>query len=466
MTDRTTSRSRASLVGRLHAWFESMRVDGGYGGPVSHWWRDSLRYAGPGLDWRYEGILHGYLNLYDATGDDRWLAAATEAGRDLVAGQSETGTFRASGFERNPECGGTPHEACASAALLRLARTRRAAGRAWRPYAATARRNLAWHVEALWNERDGTFSDTVGMRSYVPNKIASTLDALLRFARAETPDATAGATDATAGATNAAAIAADEATLRDTYIRPAAESIVALQVTAGPRQGAIHQLCTGSVGESNGDGKFFPLYIARCVPPLLAVADYLGDSRYSDAALAAGEFLKQVEQPPGRFPQVVYRNGRRNEKPHWVAGVGDVLRAYRRLNERGHDFGTGAVREWLRAGFDECGAFRTARGFGHLSGHAGQPVLRDVLHVCGWNDKAFRWLTETVTEVQLAEGSNAKSRHSCTFDGARGVFEETSDHLQFTPVGRRTPTYYWDKQSNWTDFPADDRGVSLDGRER
>src|SRR5690242_5859072 len=38
-------------VAGLDAWLESMRGPGGYGGPVVHWWQQSLIYTGAGLDW-------------------------------------------------------------------------------------------------------------------------------------------------------------------------------------------------------------------------------------------------------------------------------------------------------------------------------------------------------------------------------------------------------------------------------
>jgi hypothetical protein len=58
-----TPEAPALTLARLEAWLESMRGPGGYGGPVAHWWRQSLLYTGPGLDWRYEGIILGYLAL-------------------------------------------------------------------------------------------------------------------------------------------------------------------------------------------------------------------------------------------------------------------------------------------------------------------------------------------------------------------------------------------------------------------
>jgi hypothetical protein len=98
-----------------------MRGPGGYSGPVVHWWRDCLDYSGPGLDWRYEGIIIGYLNLWAATGEASWLAKARRAGDDLMNGQLPSGNFRNSCFELNPNTGGTPHEAACDLALLRLA---------------------------------------------------------------------------------------------------------------------------------------------------------------------------------------------------------------------------------------------------------------------------------------------------------------------------------------------------------
>ena len=65
---------------RLEAWLETMRGPGGYGGPVAHWWQQSLMYTGPGLDWRYEGIIEGYLQLWARTGK-QMVTKGTSCGR-------------------------------------------------------------------------------------------------------------------------------------------------------------------------------------------------------------------------------------------------------------------------------------------------------------------------------------------------------------------------------------------------
>src|SRR5438034_3584893 len=112
-------------VAKLDAWFETMRGPGGYGGPVAHWWQQSLLYTGAGLDWRYEGMIAGYLRLWERTGDERWLRKARRAGDDLVDGQLASGHYAASAFELNPATAGTPHEAACDVALLLLARALR-----------------------------------------------------------------------------------------------------------------------------------------------------------------------------------------------------------------------------------------------------------------------------------------------------------------------------------------------------
>lgn len=107
-----------SVLVRLEAWLETMRGHGGYGGPVAHWWEQSLIYTGAGLDWRYEGIIAGYIHLWERTDDERWLAKACRAGDDLVDGQLADGHYAASAFEINPATAGTPHDVQALAAQL------------------------------------------------------------------------------------------------------------------------------------------------------------------------------------------------------------------------------------------------------------------------------------------------------------------------------------------------------------
>ncbi|MBV9790443.1 MAG: hypothetical protein JOZ51_19785, partial [Chloroflexi bacterium] len=159
-------------VAMLAAWLETMRSPDGFGGPVAHWWQQSLIHTGAALDWRYEGIIAGYVLLWQRTGDDRWLVQAQRAGDDLVHGQLPNGHYPASAFEINPATAGTPHEAACDVGLLLLALALRQAGHDdWQRYAATAERNLSkFYVEQLWNETTRSFNDSPHVVSFVPNK--------------------------------------------------------------------------------------------------------------------------------------------------------------------------------------------------------------------------------------------------------------------------------------------------------
>jgi hypothetical protein len=415
------------LVASMAGWFDSMRGPRGYGGPVSHWWRDSLRYCGVGLDWRYEGIITGHLTLWRQTGRDAWLDRAQRAGDDLVAGQLDTGNFRASAFERNPETVGTPHEATASIALLRLARALDDAGRDPEPYLDAAKANLAWHEDELWLSTDETFSDSPGARSLVPNKAVSTAEAFFELAK------TTGEDD-----------------LIQTRVVPALDAVLDLQVTGGPHRGAIHQLGLPENGALSGDGKFFPIYIARCIPHLLEMDEYVDGSRFRDAAVAAGEFLKRVQHADGSFPAVVYQDGSQNRYPKWIAGLGDVLRAFDALSRHGHEFDTEQTAEWLFDGYDSCGAFRTASGFARIHGRDTDWSFSDVVHVVGWNDKAYRWLTERVTgDVRPVAGESVtESTTQCRFDSAVGTYSEDDARICFHPTDGDT-SYEWEKGTRW-----------------
>ena len=145
----------------LDAWFDSMRVEWpspGYGGPVVHWWNHSLAYQGAGFDWRYEGIVAGYLTLWQRTGDIAWREKAIRAGNDLVEAQLPDGHFRNSAFELNPGTGGTPHEAAADVALLLLARELRSEidGPRDRFLHAAVHNLEAYWLEMLWHEPTAT----------------------------------------------------------------------------------------------------------------------------------------------------------------------------------------------------------------------------------------------------------------------------------------------------------------------
>jgi hypothetical protein len=90
---------------------------------------------------------------------------------------------------------------------------------------------------------------------------------------------------------------------------------------------------------------------------------------------------------------VLYPKKRRNRYPQWIAGVGDMLRTLGLLHSYGFAFDENPSLRWLLDGFQPVGGVRTARGFGRVTPVEKPDDPRDALSICGWADKAFRYLT-------------------------------------------------------------------------
>ena len=422
------SRVDAALAS-LDAWFDTMRGRHGYGGPVAHWWQQSLIYTGPGLDWRYEGIIAGYLLLWERTGSERWLVKARRAGDDLVAGQTPEGHYAASAFEMNPAAAGTPHEAACDVGLLLLALALRRAGQAgWDRYAACAERNLcAYAIGQLWDAEARSFRDGPHVPSFVPNKAATLCEALFLLAE----------------------ISGDGIWV-ERYALPTLDRVIEHQVTsAGPLRGAIAQ---NSFGASLVE-KYFPLYIARCIPALLRGHRWAGNGRYADCALAAMRFIARWTDADGSPPTVVYANQRVGRHPSWIAPLGDILRAADEVRAHGLAINFGATEQRMLAGQDRSGGIRTAQGFAGQAGRRAQslPDLRDVLHVVGWCDKAFRYLASHAGPTQPPVES-ATFTADCIFRGQTMRLEESHEMLEV--VRRGAVCYRWHKGEPWPAIAA------------
>jgi hypothetical protein len=451
--DHIDVRHLLQAVGMLDAWFDTMRCPAGYGGPVVHWWRNCLQFTGPGLDWRYEGIIIGYLNLYASTGEDGWLAKARRAGDDLVQGQLSTSSYRDSCFELNPCSGGTPHEAACDLALLQLAgMLQERDDPSWRTYFATAERNIrAYYLGQLWDAAAQAFRDDPNVPSFVPNKAATLVEALLSLARLT-----------------------GDASLIQVYAQPTLEAVLAHQVQGGPFDGAIYQNSFGL----DKVRKFFPYYIARCVPALVSGYARIGEERYLDAALRAMAFVLRWRSEDGSFPQVIYPGGRVNRYPQWIAPVGDILRAMHLLESYGLDADPQPTLVWLLAGQEPTGAFRTADGFAvQISQRepGPRPEFRDVLPVVGWNDKAFRYLTEILPAkgrqasgvakdegtLRATKASSEPSRRDerprvyeveCSLRGQRVHYREDDHTLELRQ--EREIVYRWQRGTPWAEVCA------------
>lgn len=419
-------------LSRLEAWLDTMRGLEGYGGPVAHWWQQGLVYTGTGRDWRYEGIIIGYSQLWQRTGEERWLRKAKRAGNDLVTGQLADGHFAASAFELNPASAGTPHEAAADVGLLYLARALHHCGDAdWATYLACAERNLhRFYLDQLWDEETRSFRDSPRAASFVPNKAATACDALFLLAE----------------------ITGEPAWV-ERYALPTLDRLLTHQVRGNGRlDGAIAQ---NSSGERRVE-KYFPLYIARCVPALLSGYRWTDEQRYAEGALRAMRFIARYVHPDGSLPAVVYANKQVNRYPGWIAACGDVLRAAEELRPLGFDADFAAIERRLLGGQDATGGVQTASGFGaQAGGRPGTlPDLRDVLRVVGWCDKAFRYWSGQIGGT-LPVGKSACLETECVFQGRTLLLTEAPDLLEAREA-RASVRYRWRKGQPWPELASPD----------
>ncbi|MCG8351030.1 MAG: hypothetical protein MI924_24945 [Chloroflexales bacterium] len=418
-----------TATAKLAAWMETMRGPGGYGGPVAHWWQQSLVYTGPGLDWRYEGIIAGYLNLWERSGDARWLHSARRAGDDLVVAQTAEGHYPASTFEINPATAGTPHEAACDNGLLLLALALRAnRDESYKRYAVTAEHNLRrFLIGRLWDVDARAFRDSPHIPSFVPNKAATICETLFLYAE----------------------LSGDSRWV-EAYALPTLDRIIAHQVCSDRGDnGAIAQ---NTLGRQRIE-KYFPIYIARCIPALVRGYYWTNAERYIASAQAALGFIARQVYPDGSLPAVVYPGRRVNRYPAWIAPLGDVLRAADILALLGIFVNFGMTRQWLLAGQDASGGFQTAHGFAaHSTGRLpARPDVRDVLHVAGWCDKAFRYLAGHTGNHPPTEASAAIAV-DCIFRGKPMRFVEDTGKIEITTANK---VYYrWQKGSPWAEIAS------------
>jgi hypothetical protein len=417
----------AQALVNLDGWLETMRQPGGYGGPVAHWWQSRYLYVGPALDWRYEGILIGYLNLFRKTQDIIWHQRLTRAAQDVLEGQTAEGSYLASRFELNPGTLGTPHEAAATLGLLTVLEclTQR------EDVLAAARRNLEHLIKNLWDGKG--FNDTPGRVARVPNKLATLAQSLMAFATLSGNER--------------------NQSYYHHYALAALEDVVKYQLHAGSLAGAIHQGIYLRQGNTwQGNGRFFPYYNARCIPPLVLAAQCFGKVQYLESAQAILAFIKKTMQPDGSWPQVVYTNGKRAVWPCWYAGVADILLAFVALGEPVPEV---ALERLLQSQLPS-GAFPTAHGF---SAQISQKLplaeadYRDVTPVVGWNDKVFRLLSELLAEpsdlsaLDLPTPKLAPTVLPVQVWGERAEYKENALEIQL----RRDNTllYHWRKTEPW-----------------
>jgi hypothetical protein len=429
------SNAIGNATAKLEHWLETMRGPNGYSGPVIHAHHQSLTYTGPGLDWRYEGIIAGYLQLWEKTGNMEWIQKAIRAGNDLADQQLPNGHFPASQFEMNPASGGELHEASCSVALLRLALALKRSpatlptylANSWPTYAICAKRNLQKHyIARWWQPQSQSFFDTKQVRAPLPQTAAEVGSALFLLSDVYNDDK-----------------------WMNVYALPLLRYILTCQINLpGQLNGAI-----GGPSSSDKKNNGYSLQAtARCVPVLLEGYQRTREEQYLAAAVKAMSFVARWSREDGVLPSSICRQGTAAFYPQWIAPLGDVLYAAHLLTpyEAVTDFS--AVQKRLLDGQDCNGAIRTADGFAPSSDDAQTrlPDIRELLHVCGWCDKSFRYFTSQVKSPLPAQIETKTFVSEAKLNGELVTLCENDYAIEISNRFRR-PIYRWYKGAGWAD---------------
>lgn len=399
----------AQQVGKQITWLESWKQPRGYGGPVIHYWKNSTCYTGPGLDWRYEGIIISYIHLFEKTKQEKFLQCAREAGDHLIHGQLPEGQFVHSGFDGNPSgpVGSMPHDTAASIGLMRLASVLRSRNSPqWKGCYVAAKKNLAFHLKYLYDPSTRLFFQTFPSLDYrrhlVSNKHATLAELLVLCYGMDK---------------------------NKKYLRLAERCVqfVMSQQDHGKFKGAIHQ--------TNKNPSYISVYMARCVSGLMAMYDATKKTRHLESALEAIEFLKKMAAPEGGF----YFGWRDMDNelyqykyPQFVAGAGDILRAF--LLVKSHKkYPLDKHLDWIDSHAHKHGGVWTSIGMDakdkKMEKKIKEPCWNDVVPVVGWNDKILRLRVELLKEkTTITEEPFIPSRVECR----DGVYEEDQDKMIIT----------------------------------
>ncbi len=406
-----------SALGRLEGWLATMRGPGGYYGPVVGLRGVSMAWCGAGHDWRWEGLLDGWVALHRRTGDPVYLERMDAALQALIPAQLANGAFCNSYFENNPFEGGMPYEPAMMAAVLRTLLYMKEAARPWPAGAAEMVERFVEErlIKELWNKVLKTFNNWMqsDFERYSPPAIAAIVETLYGYA----------------GLTDTAARMAP-------YIEGAANSLLASQLQGGSLAGAVPL--------SNNEGaSASPCLAARALPALALLQRQTGEARFASAGDALAEFVGRCLLPEGGVPYMVFKSRPQRDTPRFVGATADTLRAL----ERSGRIDAAVMRAQLAWVLDHqtaSGAFDTAVGFGACTGHKPQPDWRDVIPVCGWADKVYALLAGQAEHPVTTVVGEAVCR-SVRVRGTAAVFTEDADAMALR--GKKTEWFVWSKRS-------------------
>jgi hypothetical protein len=137
--------------------------------------------------------------------------------------------------------------------------------------------------------------------------------------------------------------------------------------------------------------------------------------------------------------------------PQWFAGAGDILRVMKLFHQLGINVPIKETHEWLLKGFTNSAGCFTAYGFasqGNQKKPPDIPDFLDILPVCGWVDKAFRYLASCISGIVEFEPEKFNVADlRCHFRGRPARYYEDEKCIRVRKDNELL--YCWEKAKNW-----------------
>ena len=413
----------AVALASLETWLDSLRAEGGYTGPVAGLRGECMAWCGPSHDWRWEGLLDGWVARHRTTADPVHLDHIARAMLDLRNAQLADGSFRNSSFEHNPLEGGMPHEPAVMAAVLRAMRHLREIGRdAPEGASAMVERFVEERLlKSLWTKTLRTFNNWLqsDFEVYAPPAVASIVEVLLEYG------------DLTGSAKRF-----------EPYLAGAAESLLRLQFRDGPLAGALPVSSTDRASAS-------PFLAARCLPALAGLRRATGDARFAEAGDRLAEFVTRGFQSGGGIACMVFAGRPPRVAPLFTGATAGALLAMERAGRRDDALRAKQI-EWLLARQTASGGFDTAVGFGRGLPTADPPDWRDALPAFAWATHVYALLADQVaTTAPPAPPAPGEVRRGVRVRGRPADMIENPEKLEIRNRSERL--YVWRKRAAWAE---------------
>lgn len=363
-------------ISNLDAWLNTWKKDGGIQGMIVHHHKDMLECIFPDV-LTQAGCILAHLNLYQKTGERKWLEQAESEGDFLCSIYlQKVHLFLLSSYEHKPRGATLVYNGFACYALLKLFNILNK-----EKYLNTAKDCIDNALtKKYWDTETKAFWDADN-RHHTLNMGALAVAAVVELACAT----------------------GDDSYVKD-YAIPEAELILRYQEKNGFLKGAYHY------DDSGGGIRYISLYIAWTMRGLIELYEYTGDKRYLESLKSAGDFLygKMRDSKTGLFYHRYVKKHRLITElrpyPEWIAASGSMLCALKKLEKHQINYDLSENLAAVLKNQRKTGAFPNTVGYSNifipwvLKPEPEKKKWRDLIAVSGWNSLLLEALTEFLPE--------------------------------------------------------------------